>query len=90
MLAAVLSSKAGRIIDSNREIHDMTQKVFVNQDKKTYPEGTTIAEIVKKTNYNDKSYNVVRNGKLVKKEDYQNITIDENDKIRILPFAMGG
>ena len=65
-------------------------KVFVNQDKKTYPEGTTIAEIVKKTNYNDKSYNVVRNGKLVKKEDYQNITIDENDKIRILPFAMGG
>lgn len=65
-------------------------RVFVNQDKKTYPEGTTIAEIVKKTNYNDKSYNVVRNGKLVKKEDYQNITIDENDKIRILPFAMGG
>ncbi|HKL75305.1 MAG TPA: sulfur carrier protein ThiS [Halanaerobiales bacterium] len=65
-------------------------RVFVNQDKKTYPEGTTIAEIVKKTNYNDKSYNVVRNGKLVKKDDYQKTTISKNDKIRILPFAMGG
>ncbi|MGM0437838.1 MAG: sulfur carrier protein ThiS [Bacillota bacterium] len=65
-------------------------RVFVNQDKKNYPEGTTIAEIVKKTSYNDKSYNVVRNGKLVKKENYQKTTINENDKIRILPFAMGG
>lgn len=66
-------------------------EVFINTDKKTYPEGSTLAEIIKKyNNYNEKSYTVVYNDKLVKKEDYDKITIKNNDKIKILPFAMGG
>jgi len=66
-------------------------EVFINTDKKSYPEGITLAEIVQKTNnYNDKSYNVVYNNQLIKKENYKNITVKDRDKIKILPFAMGG
>ena len=66
-------------------------KIFVNTDKKTYPEGTTLSEIIKNNSkYNKHSYNVILNGTLVKKDAYEKTVIKNNDKIKILPFAMGG
>ena len=66
-------------------------EVFINTDKKNFPEGITLAEIVNRTNnFNDKSYNVVYNDQLIKKENYEKIKVKDKDKIKILPFAMGG
>ncbi len=62
--------------------------IFVNGKKeKNYD---NLEELINAFNYNKKNIAVLVNDKIVKKEDWKDFKINDNDRIEIVGFVGGG
>ncbi|MGN0587955.1 MAG: sulfur carrier protein ThiS [Ruminiclostridium sp.] len=52
--------------------------------------GMTIEEYLKKTDYDPKRIAVERNGEIVPKATYNNVTLCDGDSVEIVSFVGGG
>lgn len=64
--------------------------VQINGKIETLQAGTTIYEIIKKYNIQNRNIAVAINGRIVTKNDYNKQVIQENSKIDIITAAGGG
>lgn len=64
--------------------------LIINGEQMEFDNGKNIAEILAILGVESKIFAITLNAKLVKKEEYERITPQENDKIEMLQFMGGG
>ncbi|WP_456453089.1 sulfur carrier protein ThiS [Hydrogenimonas sp.] len=64
--------------------------IVVNGEKKSFDEGTTLAQIIEKLGIADKVMAAAVNMEVVKKERWESFAPKEGDKIELLHFVGGG
>ena len=64
--------------------------ITVNGDVRECAEGTTLASLINDLGIKVKVMAAAVNMEVVKKDDWKNYTIKENDKIELLHFVGGG
>ena len=65
-------------------------KIKINGIEKNIPENTTIEQLLNELQVLDKTMAVAVNMKIVKKDEWENYKLQENDKIEALNFVGGG
>ncbi len=65
-------------------------KILVNGKEMNIDENTTVLNLLKNLQLEDKVMAVAINMNIVKKENWQNHTIKDSDKIELLHFVGGG
>ncbi len=65
-------------------------EVVVNGKKMEFPKGSTIEDILNKLQIRDKVMATAVNLEVVKKENWQNFTPKDGDRIEFLQFVGGG
>jgi len=64
--------------------------VIINGEKKDIKENITIYQLLTELNILDKVMAVAVNMEIVKKDNWKNYIIKENDKLELLQFVGGG
>jgi len=65
-------------------------KIKINGIEKNIPENTTIEQLLNELQVLDKTMAVAVNMKIVKKDEWKNYKLQENDKVEALNFVGGG
>jgi len=64
--------------------------IKINGIEKNIPENTTIEQLLNELQVLDKTMAVAVNMKIVKKDEWKNYKLQENDKVEALNFVGGG
>ena len=65
-------------------------KIIINGHKKEIQQNTTVKQLLEDLKVLDKTMAVAVNMKIVKKDDWDKYTLQENDKVEALNFVGGG
>lgn len=65
-------------------------KITINGEKRELAESATIVELLEKLELSNQKIAVELNKEIVRKKDWENIFIEDADKIEIVHFVGGG
>ncbi|ACM93326.1 thiamine biosynthesis protein ThiS [Nautilia profundicola AmH] len=65
-------------------------KIIINGHEKEIQQNTTVKQLLEDLKVLDKTMAVAVNMKIVKKDDWDKYTLQENDKVEALNFVGGG
>ena len=69
---------------------ELNMKILVNGEEKSFKENSTVFDMLKELNLNSSGIVVEKNLQIIKKEDYQNTPLKDDDKFEIIRFMGGG
>ena len=64
--------------------------VIVNGESREFKDGSTLGDILKELNIEDKVMAAAVNMQIVKKDNWQNYEVKDGDKLELLDFVGGG
>lgn len=65
------------------------ENMLINGEKKDYPSGITIKELIEKLNLSENKIVVEVDGEIIPRENYSK-ELNENSKVEIVSFVGGG
>lgn len=64
--------------------------VTLNGEEREIPSGLTIRDLLKRLDLHERLVVVERNREIVRREEYQNVTLNAGDAIELVHFVGGG
>ena len=64
--------------------------VIINGESREFKDGSTLGDILKELNIEDKVMAAAVNMQIVKKDNWQNYEVKDGDKLELLDFVGGG
>jgi thiamine biosynthesis protein ThiS len=75
----------------NESGHDMSDiTITLNGDEREVPSGLTIRDLLERLDLHERLVVVERNREIVRREDYQDVTLRAGDTIELVHFVGGG
>ena len=65
-------------------------EVYINGEKEKVREGATVSEVLMERKVKPEMVAVEINGKLIDREDYSGLNLEEGDKVEYLFYMAGG
>lgn len=65
-------------------------KIVINGETKDFKENSTLSEVIKSLNIEDKVMAAAVNMNIVKKDSWDSFKLSENDSVELLNFVGGG